>query len=167
MNEFLRIDDRLIHGQVLLSWVPALEIGLILVADDEVAGNPVQKEFLQTTTTTVDIRVLPVCDAAQAAAEHEDGRGVLVLFRNPGAVLKYVQTGRLPKKINVGCLKYEEGRSQISKSVAASPQDIKIFKKLQGMDIALEIRMVPPDKSLVLLKVIQNREYQNRKGKKS
>lgn len=167
MNEFLRIDDRLVHGQVLLSWVPALEIRMILVADDEVAGNPVQREFLQTTTTSVDIQVFPVCDAPQIAAQHDDGKGVLVLFRSPGAVLKYVQSGRLPKKVNVGCLRYEEGRLQISKSVAASPQDIDIFKQLHSMDIALEISMVPPDKPLDLIKVVENREYKKRKGKKS
>ncbi|MFL5446580.1 MAG: PTS sugar transporter subunit IIB, partial [Myxococcales bacterium] len=35
----VRVDNRLVHGQVLEAWVPALSVQAILVADDEVAGN--------------------------------------------------------------------------------------------------------------------------------
>ena len=155
VKEFLRIDDRLIHGQIILGWAPKLEARLLIVADDEAAGDPVLSECLVTTSSGgPEIKVLGVQEAARFVAANRDGEGVLVLFRHPDAALRYVGAGRVPLKINVGCLRFEAGRKQLSRAVSVGQGERDAFLRLAGLGVALEIRMVPTDKPQDLVKLL-------------
>ena len=62
----VRIDGRLIHGQVANLWATKLNISRIMVVDDEVAGNAIEKSGLKLATPAgVKLSVLPVEKAAQ------------------------------------------------------------------------------------------------------
>lgn len=155
MKEFMRIDDRLIHGQILLGWSPQLQARVLLVADDDAAGDPVLSECLVTTSSGgPEVKVLPVEEAARYAASNLDGEGILVLFRHPESALRYVLAGRQPAKINVGCLRFEAGRKQLSKAVSVGPSEKDAFQRLSGLGVGLEIRMVPTDKPQDLMKLL-------------
>ena len=155
MKEFLRVDDRLIHGQILLGWLPHLKAQTLVVADDEAAADPVLAECLVTAASGgPEVRVLPVDEAARYAQGARDGEGMLVLFRHPEAALRYVRAGRVPGKINVGCLRFEAGRKQVSRAVSVGPHEKSAFEALRGLGVQLEIRMVPGDKPVDLGKLL-------------
>ena len=100
----VRIDGRLIHGQVANLWATKLNISRIMVVDDEVAGNAIEKSGLKLATPAgVKLSVLPVEKAAQnILAGKYDSQRLLIVVRKPDRLLKLVELGVPIKEINVG-----------------------------------------------------------------
>ena len=80
----VRIDGRLIHGQVANLWATKLNISRIMVVDDEVAGMPLKSGLKLATPAGVKLSVLPVEKAAQnILAGKYDSQRLLIVVRKP------------------------------------------------------------------------------------
>jgi mannose/fructose/sorbose-specific phosphotransferase system IIB component len=153
---FIRIDDRLIHGQVIVGWVPVLEINHIIVADDLVAADPAQKMLYEMVTPAeVKVSVLSLEAAAQYLQTTQDEKyRTLLLFSRPSDVVSYRKFGGPVKSVNIGGMRYEAGKHQISGSISVDETDIKALKELNEAGIELEGRSVPSDTPLDITKLI-------------
>ncbi|EZP94478.1 MULTISPECIES: PTS system mannose/fructose/N-acetylgalactosamine-transporter subunit IIB, partial [Enterococcus] len=100
----VRIDGRLIHGQVANLWATKLNISRIMVVDDEVAQNDIEKSGLKLATPAgVKLSVLPIEKAAKnILAGKYDSQRVLIVARKPDRLLKLIELGVPIKEINVG-----------------------------------------------------------------
>ena len=135
----VRIDGRLIHGQVANLWATKLNISRIMVVDDEVAGNAIEKSGLKLATPAgVKLSVLPVEKAAQS---------LLIVVRKPDRLLKLVELGVPIKEINVGNMSQTNETRSITKSINVVDQDIEVFKELNAKGVHLIAQMVPSDKA--------------------
>jgi len=152
----VRIDDRLIHGQVLVGWAPVLNINHIIVADDQVASDPTQKMLYEMVTPPdMKVSILSVQEAAHYLQTPEDDNfTTLLLFSRPADVLSYRKFGGPVKCVNIGGMRYEPGKRQISGSISVDETDIKALKELLAEGIELEGRSVPSDTSLEIAKLI-------------
>ncbi|TZE82566.1 PTS system mannose/fructose/N-acetylgalactosamine-transporter subunit IIB [Calorimonas adulescens] len=152
----IRIDDRLIHGQVVLSWSRYIGANLILVADDKVARDMVRKTLLQAVAPQgIRVDVLPVSDAAdRIKGGSYDRYNVLMLFTTPGDVLRFVGKGISIKSVNIGGISYKAGKRMVTKSVAVDDEDIEALKKLGEMGIEVEVRVLPEDSKIYILQRI-------------
>ena len=150
--ELVRIDDRLVHGQVVEGWLKAQKITHIVVASDTVAGDETQKAlyFLAIPHGT-ELECLSLADAAAAwhSKTWQKGR-VMVLASGPQEVLTLVQKGAEITSINVGGMHYKEGRIQVLKAVSLNDQDVAVFKTLAAKKIILEARPLPLDEPIDL-----------------
>ena len=137
----VRIDGRLIHGQVANLWATKLNISRIMVVDDEVAGNAIEKSGLK-------LSVLPVEKAAQnILAGKYDSQRLLIVVRKPDRLLKLVELGVPIKEINVGNMSQTNETRSITKSINVVDQDIEVFKELNAKGVHLIAQMVPSDKA--------------------
>ncbi len=102
----VRIDGRLIHGQVANLWTTKLNITRIMVVDDEVAKNDIEKSGLKLATPPgVKLSVLPIEKAANnILAGKYDSQRLLIIAREPDRLLKLVELGVPIEEINVGNL---------------------------------------------------------------
>src|SRR5690349_13292108 len=104
----LRIDDRLVHGQVVEGWLKNLRINHIVVASDSVAADDTQKAlYMLAVPNGVALDCLPVPDVAaawQAGAWSMDR--VLVLVSSPEDALRLLQGGAPVRSVNVGGLHF-------------------------------------------------------------
>lgn len=141
----VRVDDRLIHGQVVVGWTRNVGANHIVVANDEVAKDNTQKMLLKMATPVgVKATILPVADAAQQLAEEKFGNDkVMVLVRDPQSLLELVKGGVELTKVNIGNVRAAEGRERLTKEVAASPEEIDAWKELDKMGIELEALWLP------------------------
>jgi mannose/fructose/sorbose-specific phosphotransferase system IIB component len=144
----VRIDDRLIHGQVTTAWLRQYPADVIFVIGDSVAANPFQKTVLQTTAPAgVTVEVM---DTATAAAElnrrSQENRKVALILTKPGDIVYLVQHGIPIRSVNVGGMQPHSGSRQIAKSVSVDKSDEEAFRQLFEKGVELEIRMVPTDK---------------------
>ena len=100
----VRIDGRLIHGQVANLWTTKLNITRIMVVDDEVAKNDIEKSGLKLATPPgVKLSVLPIEKAANnILAGKYDSQRLLIIAREPDRLLKLVELGVPIEEINVG-----------------------------------------------------------------
>lgn len=141
----VRVDDRLIHGQVVVGWTRNVGANHIVVANDEVAKDNTQKMLLKMATPVgVKATILPVAEAAAQLAEEKFGNDkVMVLVRDPLSLLELVKGGVKLTKVNIGNVRITEGRERLTKEVAASPEEIAAWKELDKAGIELEALWLP------------------------
>ena len=145
MIVMVRVDDRLIHGQVAVGWTRTLGATHIVVVDDEVAKDNTQKMLLKISTPVgVKSTILPVTEAvAFLAAEKFGSDRVLVLVRDPQSLLMLMEGGVKIDKVNIGNVRMVEGRKRLTKEVAATPEEIRIWKELDEKGVELEALWLP------------------------
>lgn len=149
----VRIDDRLIHGQVATVWTKVSKCNRIIACSDEVAADTLRKTLLlQVAPPGIKAYVLPI-DKAIAAYKNPkyDDFKTLFLFTNPTDVVRMVEGGVDIKSVNVGGMCYKEGKTQITGAVTVNQQDIDAFKKLDEKGIELEIRKVASENKIELM----------------
>lgn len=143
-----RIDGRLIHGQVANLWSSKLNVGRIMVIDDEVSQNAIEKSGLKLATPAgVKLSVLPVEKAAaNILAGKYDSQRVLVIAKRPDRFLKLVEAGVTLEEINVGNMSQSDESRSVTRSINVVDKDIEDFNQLDKKGVRLVSQMVPSDR---------------------
>ncbi len=142
----VRVDDRLIHGQVVMGWVPHLQAREVVVVAEAAAADETQKALMQMAMPEgVQLRVLGVAEAVRQLREPEEARRILVLVPSPQEALKLLEGGLDFTRLNVGGLHYTAGRVQLGKAIFLNPQDQEALRELARRGVVLEGRALPGD----------------------
>ncbi|MBK1809926.1 PTS sugar transporter subunit IIB [Clostridium sp. YIM B02505] len=150
---FVRIDDRLIHGQVATVWVKESKCNKIIACSDEVAKDVLRKTLLlQVAPADVKAYVLPIDKAIEAYKnpKYNDFK-TMFLFTNPTDVLRMIEGGVDIKSVNVGGMCYKEGKTQVTGAVSVDKKDVDAFKKLHEKGIELEVRQLASNPKVDLI----------------
>lgn len=153
----VRIDERLIHGQVAGIWAPSLHTQRIIVINDEAAADTLQKSSLRMAApTSMRLSVLPVESAAKNIRSGKYGKQRLFLvFKNPTDVLRYLKAGGKLTHVNVGNMSYKEGSKDITKSIKVL-EEIDVFESIAAMDINVTAQLVPNDPVIDFMDKLRN-----------
>ena len=139
-----RIDNRLIHGQVATQWNSTLGANLILVANDDVAGNKMRQNLMNMAAPTgVATRFFSLQKTIDVIHKASPKQHIFLVAENPSDVLTLVNGGVPIRKVNIGNMHMSEGKRQVATSVAVDDADVAAFKELQDLGVELEIRRVP------------------------
>ena len=143
----LRIDDRLIHGQVVEGWVPFLKVDLVIVVSDTAAGDEIQTALMKMALpAAVGLLVLSVIEAgAVLKSEKISARSALVLVPSPSEALALVENGVAIKRINVGGLHHTVGKVQLGRALFLDEKDRLALRALAAKGVRLEGRALPAD----------------------
>lgn len=159
--KLLRIDDRLIHGQVAITWAKDTRISRIIVVSDEVAANPIQTALLsQAAPPDVKANVVTL-DKLIEVYFHPIFMNVkvMLLFTNPSDVVTAYKNGVYFNTVNIGGMKFTDGKQMVTHFISVDQTDIDAFKTLDKQDIELEIRKVPSDRKQLLMDVLKKGNY--------
>lgn len=145
----VRVDDRLIHGQVAMSWTRAVGATHIVVANDEVAKDQTQVMLLKMAAPVgVKASILSVDDSAEKLSSKAfKNDKVLVLVKDPKSLLRLIEGGVELPEVNIGNVRTTEERKRIIKEVAASPEEIDEWKQLDELKVKLEALWLPGEKA--------------------
>lgn len=143
----VRIDGRLIHGQVANLWATKLNIERIMVVDDAVAENAIEKSGLKLATPPgIKLSVLPIEKAANnILAGKYDSQRLFIVARRPDRLLKLVELGVQIEEINVGNMSQTPETKSVTKSINVVDEDIQVFDALNEKGVRLVAQMVPSD----------------------
>jgi PTS system mannose-specific IIB component len=150
--QLVRIDDRLIHGQVVAVWLRALGARRIAIVDDATA----QDEFLREVLTLaapqgVPVEVLGVAEGAvrliELAASPES---VMILVRSPRTLLNLRQAGVPIEVVDLGGLGAGPGRRRLHRSISVSPAEMAELRELERLGTRVEIQIVVDDRPIPL-----------------
>ena len=153
----VRIDDRLIHGQVVAGWVKAIKANHIMVVNDKVAQDQMQRVLLSMAVPShLQLSILSIEEAATVLKRgiSEDNR-VIILLNSPQDALSLVEKNVPIKSINVGGIHYCEGKKQILKAVCVDMEDIEALYQLERKEIELEGRIVPTDERINIMESVR------------
>lgn len=156
----VRIDDRLIHGQVAAFWCNTLKAQRIMVANDLVAADELQKSVLRMVAPPgVATSIITKERAAEnIKAGKYDQERVMLILKNPGDALDLISLGVHIKAINVGNMAHNENTVQIKRSINVTQGDIQNFKKLNSDGVELTSIMVPDEPKTNLMDYIEKLE---------
>lgn len=148
----LRIDDRLIHGQVATSWAKAVKCEAIFAISDEVANDELRKELLlQIAPPHLKAYVIPVDKAIKVYNNPKyASRNILMLVTKPEDAVRLIEGGLRIDTINVGGMTHKEGNKQLSDAVTVNPSNVQAFKKLLDMGVKLSLQKVAANKPVEL-----------------
>ncbi|MEC5140632.1 PTS sugar transporter subunit IIB [Pediococcus pentosaceus] len=145
----VRIDGRLIHGQVANLWTTKLGVTRIMVIDDKVAARDIEKSGLKLARPAgIDLSVL----SEKVAADHikrggYDSQKVFIVVKRPQVLLDLVNDGVKLETINVGNMSQTDETTQITNSINVVQDDVDAFKALHEKGIKITQQMVPGDQA--------------------
>ena len=151
MIALVRVDNRLLHGQVLEAWLPRLSVSSVVVADDDAARSPLARAAMTLALPAeLPAAVLPVAEVRWADLAISPPR-VLVLLREVADLERAASTGLTPERarlINVGNVHYATGRRAITSSVYLSGEEVEALRRLAARGFAVEVQAVPGEPPL-------------------
>lgn len=144
---FVRIDNRLIHGQVVQSWLPSIKTRSIIVVSDEAASSSLMGKMMQMALPEgYLLKVLNVEDSSKYLKEETEQKD-FILLESFNDLKKLADTGVPFSVVNVGNTKYEEGKKEYGRGVFLNEADIDIVKNLMAKGVKFDVRALPSSMS--------------------
>lgn len=152
MVKLLRVDERLLHGQIAVSWLSHVPVTSILIANDEVMQDEMTKVAIKLAKPA-DVK-LAIRDIEGAAALIKDPRSenipIFVIVRTIKDALRLVEASEnMISHINIGGLRRKDGGKMVG-AICLTEEDIVGLKQLNSMVDDLELRIVPTDAKMTM-----------------
>lgn len=153
----VRVDNRLIHGQILEAWVPHVRASCLVVADDDVANDFFRETVIRMAVPRdIDVLVHSVDEIAKLYSYNEtqtDQR--ILLFSSVRDARRAYEGGFKFERLNIGNVYHEPGKVQCARSINLDDQDISDVIGLIKEGVHVDMRCVPKDKPVDVITVLK------------
>ncbi|MBE6107942.1 MAG: PTS sugar transporter subunit IIB [Erysipelotrichaceae bacterium] len=147
----VRLDERLIHGQVAAVWTRTMQITRIMVVDDEIIHDEIGKIALKSAVPIgIKLSILSVESAAKKILEGQyAGQRVLIVVNKPSTISRLLNSGVFLSEVNIGNMGMKEGRKAIKKSVYCTEKEIEEILKIEEHGTKVYAQMVPNEEKKI------------------
>jgi mannose/fructose/N-acetylgalactosamine-specific phosphotransferase system component IIB len=152
MIRLVRIDDRLIHGQVVVGWGQPLHVGFIVLVDDAVRSSQWEQDLYRMGVPP-DIEVLfaSVVEAvAQLPGWEEDPRVGIVLTPDVATLVALTEDCHQVTRVNLGGIHHRPGRTERLRFVYLSDAEVEQLRRLVARGIEVTAQDVPTARAVPL-----------------
>ncbi|HBQ0141891.1 TPA: PTS sugar transporter subunit IIB [Klebsiella pneumoniae] len=148
MITLLRVDHRLLHGQVAFSWTQYVGADCILIANDSVPGDELRKTTIKLAKPpSVKLVIKNINDSIEAIKSGvTDKYNLFIVVESVNDAWRIASAIDEIKSINLGGIKAKEGSKNISKAINLLPTEIEQLQQLVGKGVEVEIRQVTNDR---------------------
>jgi mannose/fructose/N-acetylgalactosamine-specific phosphotransferase system component IIB len=138
-----RIDCRLIHGQVVETWVPHTSADSLVVANDDLAGNPFLRSVMELAVPpAIRVRFCRLDEAIRVLAE-ANGERIILLVASAADAVALRKAGAEFDHLNIGNLHFSAGKVEISPSVFFAPEDFDALCWLRSHGVSVLVQGTP------------------------
>ena len=125
--KLIRVDNRLVHGQVGVTWTDSLSIDTIVVVDDEVVYNPLSQKLMQTIakSSNVQIRFYTAEQFVETYQNSSSNRKLFVVVKTIQVVKRLCVLVLSAQKLNIGNIHYEKGRYPFNRKMYLTKEDVE------------------------------------------
>ena len=143
--ELYRIDDRLIHGQVVVGWGQPLDLRFIVLVDDEVAASDWEQELYRMgVPPDMEVYFDTVTGAAENLSRYQDDeRRGLLLTGDIDTMTRLVDATGDIRRVNVGGIHHKPGRTHRLRYVFLNPAEEAQLRGLEGRGLEVSAQDVP------------------------
>lgn len=152
-----RIDERLLHGQIRITWGKHSEANLILVANDEAAEGPnaafMQAGMKASAGGEYAVRFFSIQKTIDVIHKASPKQKIFILCNNPTDVARLIEGGVPITHCNVGNMHYHDGKRQIAKTVSVDKTDILAFEKMVEKGVTCTVQNTPDQTPINVLEL--------------
>lgn len=150
MIKLLRVDHRLLHGQVAFSWTNALQADCILIANDAIMKDDIKKTAVKLAKPAgIKLVIKNIKDSIEALNSGvTDKYKLFIIVDSVKDACEIASKVKAIKSINLGGTKSSPDKRQISKAIFVTNEEFNILKELENNGVEVEIRQVPGDKKI-------------------
>lgn len=143
----VRVDTRLLHGQVATTWTKTVSPDRIIVVSDGVAHDQLRKTMIeQAAPPGVPANVVPISKMIEVTKDPRFGATkAMLLFENLQDLLAAIEGGVDIKEANIGSVAHSVGKVVVTNAIAMDNADVETLETLHAKGVALEARKVPSD----------------------
>ncbi|MDR3196171.1 MAG: PTS sugar transporter subunit IIB [Endomicrobium sp.] len=156
----IRIDDRLVHGQIVQGWLKALDVDAVLVISDSAANDKMQQTLMKLalpTSIRLDVKTLKDATASLIDGEY-DKENIMILATHPSDVAHMMERGLKIKSLNIGGMHFITGKKQLMENICVNDEDIKSLHQIYSKGIEIESRVLPDDEKTDITHMLE-KEY--------
>lgn len=151
---FARVDDRLIHGQIVQAWLPELNVDEILIPCTKGRESCLNRGLLRLSLPyEYDLTILDAHDCARYAAQSK--RRIFLLMGSLQEVTELIKDGLRLKSLNIGGMHFKEGAQKLDENVFLDDSDKHFLKLIRDLGINIETRAVPNSQSISVSEAIE------------
>jgi PTS system mannose-specific IIB component len=148
----IRVDDRLVHGQIIEAWIPSTRAEVLLIANDALAQDELQKMILEAAIPYSITLVIDSVDniASVLLRESSSSARQMVIVDNPKDALRLKKAGVNFDRLNLGNLAETEYKTCLSRSIAVGEECLNSLRDILEEGIVIDIQSVPFEKAVEL-----------------
>ncbi len=156
----VRIDDRLVHGQIVQGWLKVVDVNKIVIASDIVACDTMQQMLMaMAVPSNVELEIKSVQEAADAVLSGKYAKDkTMILAASPQDILYMIERGADIKSVNVGGMHFVHGKRQLLCNLSVDDNDVLSLYNIYNKGIEIEGRVLPADERTNIIPIIE-REY--------
>jgi mannose/fructose/N-acetylgalactosamine-specific phosphotransferase system component IIB len=148
MIALARVDDRLVHGQVTVGWVPHVGASRVIVANDRLAADALLASIVRAGASAVAVEVLGVEEAARRfAAGAWERESAIVLFESLQDARRALDAGLAFTRLNLGGLRHEGGTVCLCEGITLDGDDCSLLRGLARSGVEIDVRLMPGDRA--------------------
>jgi PTS system mannose-specific IIB component len=152
---WFRIDNRLVHGQIIEAWLPHIRAKTLLVANDDLASDELRQEIMSLAVPSgISFMCCPVAEVAPTlrnVRKSDPDQHVLILFSDCADAKAAHMTGLTFSLVNIGNLHYGPGKEQVCEHIALGAEDRTCLKYFKEHGVEIDFRCVPSAKTKITL----------------
>lgn len=155
----IRVDSRLIHGQVITKWLTYAKANRIIVVDDQLASDSfMSKIYANSAPKDIQVQILNLSDFNQSWQNQQLGQGVvLILFKDIATLYQVFKQGFPLKIVQLGGLPGGFGKEKIYKAISLTPTEKQQLIEIANAGNKIEMQVIPEDSKADFMKIIERR----------
>jgi len=154
----VRVDDRMIHGQVVVGWASVLHPDRIILCHDEIARNQWERELYESSfiDSGIQINVFSTDELLQyLRSDAFKKERVVLLVESPADALRLIQLGVPISTLNIGGLHYRAGKKELNHYIYVDEEDIRALSQIASRGIRIEGQDVPTSRKVDVMALIE------------
>ncbi|MPW25623.1 PTS mannose/fructose/sorbose transporter subunit IIB [Alkalibaculum sp. M08DMB] len=152
-----RIDDRLIHGQVVTAWVKHTKGNRIIIVDDQLSTDSFMQQVLHMAAPTgIKVEVVNTVDASKLLkTEPKNNERIIILTKGPHVLEQLIiNDGVEIRTIILGGIGAKSGRKKFYRNISIDDEELSCFKRLIDNDVKVFVQIVPDERAISMEKLI-------------
>ena len=157
MNMFYRVDNRLVHGQIISTWMPHLRPKMFVIVNDSASSNELQASmFRMAIPNDIELKTCTIKEAVPLLNELRHAQiSVLVLLETVEDAARLFSGGHAFSMLNIGNVHHMPGRRSFTNAVFLGDADVEMLRSLFSRGVHVEIRTLPKEVPIDLKRAIE------------
>lgn len=150
-QKMVRVDYRLIHGQIVAKWIKHRPVDRLIVADDELSNDEFMSDIYKMAAPENEVEIIKVDDLEETLNSKDDS--VMIIFKDVYNAKRAVDNGVELAELNVGAVQNNKDRYSITTGVALSKEEYETLSDLKNNGLDVYVQPIPENDKLLLERI--------------